>query len=84
MTIFYPDISNHQEGLQLEPGTVAVSAKASEGTTFRDRLYAGFRDQAQAVGAFFFAYHWLRHGNAEAEAAFCHSIVGSTPVMIDC
>lgn len=84
MTIFYPDVSNYNAGLQIEPGTVAVCAKASEGTTFRDNQYQTFRAQAGAVGALFFAYHWLHHGNIDAQAAFCASIVGNTPVMIDC
>ncbi len=84
MTIFYPDVSNHQAGLKIQPATVAVCAKASEGRTFRDPTYAGFQSQARQVGAFFFAYHWLHKGNTDAQADFCHGIVGRTPVMIDC
>lgn len=84
MTIFYPDVSNYNGGLTIQPGTVAVCAKATEGRTFVDGWYNNFRDQAAKVGAFFFAYHWLHHGNVDAQAAHCSSIVGSTPVMIDC
>lgn len=84
MSIFYPDVSNYNSGLQVQPGTVAVCAKASEGTTYRDPAYQNFRAQAARVGATFFAYHWLHHGNVDAQAAFCSSIVGNTPVMIDC
>jgi hypothetical protein len=84
VTIFYPDISNYQAGLIIQPGTVAVCAKASEGTGYRDPTYSGFQSQAAARGVFFFAYHWLHHGNVDAQANFCHGIVGGTPVMIDC
>ena len=30
------------------------------------------------------AYHWLYHGGVDAQASFCHGIVGGTPVMVDC
>lgn len=84
MTIRYPDVSHHQAGLKIQPGTAALCAKASEGTTFRDPSYTDFRAQAAARGAFFFGYHWLHHGSIDAQAAFCHGIVGGTPVMVDC
>ena len=83
MTIFFPDVSSYQAGLRIQPGTVAVCAKASEGTTFRDPSYADFKAQSARQGAFFFAYHWLHRGNAEGQANFCHGIVRNTPVMID-
>lgn len=83
MTIFFPDVSSYQAGLRIHPGTVAVCAKASEGTTFHDPSYAHFKAQSAQQGAFFFAYHWLHRGNAEGQANFCHGIVGNTPVMID-
>src|SRR5262249_50125442 len=66
------------------PGTVAVCAKASEGTTFRDPNYSDFKSQSATQGAFFFAYHWLHRGNVTSQANFCHGIVGNVPVMIDC
>jgi hypothetical protein len=84
MTIFYPDVSNHNPDVTIQPGTAAVCAKASEGTTYHDPLYSRFQSEAAGVGAFFFAYHWLHRANIDAQAAFCHDIVGSTPVMIDC
>lgn len=83
MTIFFPDVSNYQAGLRIQPNTVAVCAKASEGTTYRDQSYGDFQAQSAQQGAFFFAYHWLHRGDAEGQADFCHGIVGNTPVMID-
>lgn len=85
MTIWYPDVSNHNEDMTLEAGTVAVSAKASEGTTYKDKFYSHYKSEAARVGAVFFAYHFLHHGNGAAQAQFCHGIVGNdVTVMIDC
>lgn len=84
MTIYYPDISHYQAGLTIQPATVAVCAKASEGTTFQDPAYADFASQAAAQGSLFFSYHFLHQGNADAQADFCYGIIGATPVMIDC
>ena len=50
MTIFYPDISNHQEGLTLEPGTVAYEEAYQQELTHQkeamhDRLYPAMPKQ---------------------------------------
>lgn len=83
MTIFFPDISSYEDGLTIAPGTVAVIAKATEGTYYRDANYAGFKAQAAAVGAVLSAYHFLKAGNGAGQAEYCHAMVGSTPVMLD-
>ena len=84
MTIWYPDVSNHEGAMPLEAGTVAVCAKASEGTTYADPYYQHYKAEAGRVGALFFAYHFLRQGHGAAQARFCHSIVGNgVNVMID-
>ena len=82
MTIFYPDLS-HFNNVNVEPDTVAVIAKASHGALFVDSAYSRFKAQAAAVGAVFGAYHWLNHGNVQAQARFCHNAVGDVPVMVD-
>lgn len=82
MTIFHPDLSGHQAGLELEPKTVAVVAKATEGTNFFDPQYLNFKAQAAKIGAEFCAYHWLWSGSW-AEAKFVYSKVGKTPLSID-
>jgi lysozyme len=85
VTIYYPDVSNHNGAMAIQPGTVAVCAKASEGTGFADDQYQHFKQAAAAVGALFFGYHFLHAGNGAAQAAWCYGIVGdSVPVMIDC
>lgn len=82
MTIWFPDISHYQAGLKVQPKTVAVIAKATEGTTYADPSYADFKAQAHAHGAVFMAYHFLWSGTpAEAKWAFAH--VGKTPLLID-
>jgi len=83
MTIFFPDISSYEAGLIIQPGTVAVIAKATEGTYYRDAQYANFKAQAAHVGAVFSAYHFLKAGNGAGQADYCHAMVGSTPVMLD-
>jgi hypothetical protein len=83
MTIFFPDISSYEAGLIVQPGTVAVIAKATEGTYYRDAQYANFKAQAAHVGAVFSAYHFLKAGNGAGQADYCHAMVGSTPVMLD-
>lgn len=81
-TIFFPDVSNYQAGLTIQPGTPALLAKATEGSTFTDGAYAGFQAQAARVGAVFCAYHFQWDGSA-AEARHVHSVVGSTPLLLD-
>lgn len=83
MTTFFPDISSYEAGLAIQPGTVAVIAKATEGTYYRDAEYANFKAQAARVGAVFSAYHFLKAGNGAGQADYCHAMVGSTPVMLD-
>jgi hypothetical protein len=84
MTIWYPDVSNHEGAMPLASGTVACFAKASEGTGYADPFYAHFKAEAARVGALFGAYHFLKQGNAAAQARFAFSIVGpGVPMMID-
>jgi hypothetical protein len=91
MTVFLIDISNHQRGFDLakakDAGVAAVIAKASEGRTYRDPTYAGFRDQAHRLNLPFVAYHFLHAGNAAEQVknlATAISFDRRTPVMIDC
>ena len=84
MTIAYPDVSNHEGAMPLQPATVAVCAKASEGTTYTDPYYGHYRAEASRVGAVFFGYHFLHAGNGRAQADHCFSITGpGVSMMID-
>jgi len=84
MTIAYPDVSNHEGAMLLQPATVAVCAKASEGTGYTDPFYSHYRAEAARVGATFFAYHFLHAGNGAAQADHCFAVTGpGVNVMID-
>lgn len=83
-TIFFPDVANYQRGLTIQPGTVFVWAKATEGTTYKDDTYLGFKAQAAKVGAHFGAYHFLHAGNGSAQADHAFSVVGhGVPLFLD-
>lgn len=79
---FFPDVSGYQGGLKIQPGTFAVLAKATEGSTFTDGWYSNFKVQAAQHGAVFGAYHFM-WGSTQAEVKHVHSVVGSTPLMLD-
>jgi len=82
MTLFYPDVSGYQGNIDLS-GVPAVCAKATEGTSFTSPAYAEQKAMAARDGAFFFAYHFLHHGDAAGQASHCHSVAGNVPVMVD-
>jgi len=82
MTIFYPDISSFQGNISLA-GTVAVCAKATEGTGWNDSTYATHQAEAARHNVFFFGYHFLHAGNGAAQADHCFAKVGKTPIMLD-
>lgn len=84
VTIAFPDVSNHNGAMPLQAATVACLAKATEGTGYRDPYYAHFKAEAKRVGAAFGAYHFLREGNAAAQARFAYGVIGpGVPTMID-
>lgn len=82
MTIYFPDLS-HWDGAQIEPGTVAVIAKATQATSIADPTYPTHKAQAANTGAIFAAYHWLNATSLDAQARWCHQNVGDVPLMID-
>ena len=82
MTIFYLDIASFQAGIDLA-GALAVSAKATQGTGYVNPYFAAFVAEGAKHGAFVFAYHFLEHGNAAAQAAACYKVVGKMPLMLD-
>lgn len=84
MTIFFPDVSAYQRGLVIQPNTVFLWAKATEGSSYVDNTYAGFKAQAASVGAGFGAYHVLYAGNGSAQADHAFSVVGhGVPLFVD-
>ncbi|RDI32470.1 glycosyl hydrolase family 25 [Rhodococcus sp. AG1013] len=90
MTLFGVDISNWQQGLDLDQAARedfrAVIAKVSEGSGFRDQTWPGFRDAARAAGLPVMGYHYLRAGDPielQADLFVNHLGDRSIPAMID-
>jgi GH25 family lysozyme M1 (1,4-beta-N-acetylmuramidase) len=81
MTIYYPDVS-HYQGFNLEPKTVAVCAKATEGYSYTDTRYSRWKSQAKSVGAVFWAYHFIHSANSD-EVQHAYNVVQGVPLMID-
>jgi peptidoglycan hydrolase-like protein with peptidoglycan-binding domain len=82
MTIYYPDISSYNAGVSLN-GAPAVCIKVTEGTSYVNPDYSPALGRAHSAGAYAFAYHFLRQGNAAAQAGWAHQHAGSTPLMLD-
>jgi len=82
MTIFYPDISGFQAGVDLR-GAVAVAAKATEGSGFANPDYGRAKANAATHGVFFTAYHFLLQGGGGGQAAHARSVAGGAPLMLD-
>ena len=83
MTTFYPEVSGYPAGISLA-GAGAVGAKATEGVTYANPSFEGFRSQAASHKSLFFAYHFLHAGAATAQAELAHRVAGAAPLMIDC
>lgn len=82
MTLYYPDVSGYQAGVSFAGVPIAM-VKATEGTDLTNSDFAPAKARAKSAGAYFCAYHFLREGNAVAQAQYAHSVVGSTPLMLD-
>lgn len=82
MTLYYPDVSSFQSGVSFS-GAPAACVKCTEGTGYVSPDYGPAKSRAAQAGALFFAYHFLHAGSAAAQAAHCHGVAGSTPLMLD-
>ena len=89
MTTFGADVSNHNAGFKIaeakKQGYDFFTAKCTEGTSYVDPYYNGFRADAQAAGVLFGAYHLLHRGNARKQADFFCQHIGdkSIPGQLD-
>lgn len=83
MTIFFPDVSHHNDPLNLS-GVPFVWAKATEGTTFVDPAYHSFVVQAQTRRIPYGAYHFLRAADPMGQARHALAVVGEgVPLFVD-
>lgn len=87
MTIFGPDISSYEHGMDVATLTDPfVILKCTEGTYYTDGDYAGWLAQAKASGKVVVPYHFVKtESSAQAQAAMLAAHIGdmSLPVMLD-
>lgn len=83
MTIFFPDVSSYTPNVNPAAYPVLL-ARATLSSTVTDSSYTTFKAKAAAAGTVFVAYHWLNHGNLQAQVGHCFSVVGpGVPLMLD-
>jgi lysozyme len=89
-TIYGPDISHFQAGLDLQQvkdeGFDFVWAKVSEGDYYRDASWPQFRDAARAAGLLLAGYHYVRYDcdpGDQADLFVAHLGDKSIPAMLD-
>lgn len=89
VTIFGIDISNNNGTVDIDQvkaeGFQFVWAKVSEGATFRDVFWPRTRDWCRQVGLALAGYHYIREGDANAQADNFVAQLGdkSIPAMLD-
>lgn len=86
MTIFGPDMSSFQKGVDVAAlRDPFVLLKCTEGTYYTDGQYPGWLAQAKQSGKLVVAYHFISGEDPGAQAAHlaAHILDKSVPVMID-
>lgn len=87
MTIFGPDISSYEQGMNVAAlSDPFVILKCTEGTYYVDADYAGWMGQAKASHKVVIPYHFVKtESSATAQAAWLLAHIGDTslPVMLD-
>lgn len=86
MTIFGPDISSYQHGVNVRALTDPFCLlKCTEGTYYTDADYENWLAQAKGSGKLVVAYHFVSGEDPDAQAAhlLAHVIDKTLPVMLD-
>lgn len=86
MTIFGPDISSYQHGVNVRALTDPFCLlKCTEGTYYTDADYENWLGQAKGSGKLPIAYHFVSGEDPDAQAAhlLAHIIDKVLPVMLD-
>jgi hypothetical protein len=89
VTIFGPDLSHYQDGVDLArvaaEGHVFVIGKVSQGSGSRDPLWPRWRDGAREHGLLLAGYHYIDTSDPARQAANCAGWVGdrSIPLALD-
>lgn len=82
MTLYYPDVSNYQKGINLA-GALAVSVKATEGSGYVSSDYSRAKAEAGTHGCYHTAYHFLHAGDTGGQVTNAHNTAGKAPLMVD-
>lgn len=89
VTIFGIDISNNNGVVDIDrvkaEGFQFVWAKVSEGASFKDTFWPRTRDWCRQAGLLLAGYHYVREGDANAQAATFVAQLGdkTIPAMLD-
>lgn len=87
MTIFGPDISSYEQGVNVAAlSDPFVILKCTEGTYYTDADYAGWLAQARSAGKVVIPYHFVKtESSAQAQAAMLAAHIDdmTLPVMLD-
>lgn len=86
MTIFGPDISSFERGVNVRALTDPfILLKTTEGTYYVDADYAAFLAQAQASGKLAVPYHFVTTQDPDEQALFIAAHIGdkALPLMLD-
>lgn len=86
MTIFGPDISSYEHGVNVRALTDPfILFKVTEGTYYVDADYEAFLAQARATGKLAIPYHFVTTQDPGAQARFIAVHIGdkSLPLMLD-
>lgn len=88
LRIDFVDVSHFQTNIDWDAakkaGVKGAMLKATEGTSYVDPTYAGRRDDLRKRGMFLGAYHFLRPGDARAQARYFvkhAALKGEIPVL---
>jgi lysozyme len=82
MTLHFPDVYSGQAGIPFTGAPVAI-VKATQGAGYTNPDFTPAKARAASAGAYLCGYHFLEAGNGAAQAAHCHAVAGSVPLMLD-
>jgi Glycosyl hydrolases family 25 len=82
MTVYFPDISGWQPGIDLSAALIAA-IKATEGTGYTSYEWGRQCDEADRHAAYKLGYHFMHQGNGGGQAGYAYSRIGKIPAMCD-
>lgn len=89
MTLFGPDLSRYQQGIDVAQiaaeGHTFVIGKVTQGGTYQDPTWPAVRDTARSCGLLLAGYHFITTDPTDQQAANCLAALGdpSVPLALD-